>query len=359
MAELRKKLKTKKKKKTKNTETEEIRNTINADKKTKLYTPINTEKVISTGSTLLDLIISGGRIRGGGLPGGLMVEIFGPSGAGKTAIVTELLASVQYKKGSTKIDDPEGRFDAEYARIYGYDMPKENYTVSDQVKDVFNQLLKWNPVKTQIGLFVVDSIAALCSETEAGEWDKRGQAKAKELTQGCRKLSTKLTNTNKIVIFTNHEKDGDYGKITPGGKAVPYHSSLRIRIHGKKPIEKKKTLKSMVRGTETEKKITSAIGIESTCEIKKSSIDKEFRSCQIYIIFGVGIDDIRGNLQYIKTMTQDTVYDVFDRTYQSMDSAVKYIEDNNLEATLREKVIDIWEQAEQMFDVERKKKVRF
>ena len=34
--------------------------------------------VISTGCTLLDFAISGGRVRGGGLPGGILVEAFGP-----------------------------------------------------------------------------------------------------------------------------------------------------------------------------------------------------------------------------------------------------------------------------------------
>lgn len=346
--------------KKKSNETEEIRDTVKNGSETKLYTPINTDVVLSTGSTLLDLCISGGRIRGGGLPGGLMVEIYGPSGAGKTAIVTELLASAQHKGGDTKIDDPEGRFDQEYARIFGCSIDKGNYKVSDQVKEVFDHLLAWNPkAEKQISIFAVDSIAALCSETEAEEWDKRGQAKAKELTQGCRKLSTKLTGTNKVVVFTNHEKDGEYGKTTPGGKAVPYHSSLRIRSYNKKPIEKTKEFKTTVRGSEKKRKVTSTIGIQSTCFIKKSSIDKEFRECPLFIIFGVGIDDVRANLQYVKDMTKDSVYDAFDKTYQSMDAAVKYIENNNLEADLRERVIDIWEEVEAMFETERKEKVRF
>ena len=37
-------------------------------------------KLVSTGSTLLDLAISGGTYDEGGLPGGILVEIFGPSG---------------------------------------------------------------------------------------------------------------------------------------------------------------------------------------------------------------------------------------------------------------------------------------
>ena len=45
--------------------------------------------VISTGSTLLDLAISGGRVHGGGLPGGIFVEAFGPSGSGKTVLLSD------------------------------------------------------------------------------------------------------------------------------------------------------------------------------------------------------------------------------------------------------------------------------
>lgn len=357
VSKIRKKLK---KAKEAPSEPDEIRDTINEGSKTKMCTPISTDVLLSTGSTLLDLCISGGRIKGGGLPGGLMVEVFGPSGAGKTAIVTELLASAQHKGGEIRIDDPEGRFDKEYARIFGCSIDKENYKVSDQVKEVFNDLLLWNPeVKDKISIFAVDSIAALCSETEAEDWDKRGQAKAKELTQGCRKLSTRLADTNKVVVFTNHEKDGEYGKVTPGGKAVPYHSSLRIRVYGKKPIEKTKKFKTVVRGTEKERTVKSIIGIQSTCLIKKNSIDKEFRDCPLYIIFGVGIDDVRGNLQYIKTMTKDTVYDVFEKTYKSIEPAIKYIEDNNLEGKLRERTIALWEEIETLFETERKKKVRF
>ena len=39
--------------------------------------PIDMTKTVSTGSTLLDLTISGRRRREGGIPGGIIVEIFG------------------------------------------------------------------------------------------------------------------------------------------------------------------------------------------------------------------------------------------------------------------------------------------
>lgn len=360
MTKLRQRLKKKDTIDNKSAETKEIREVIHSSKE-KMYTPINTDIIVSTGCTLLDLEISGGRLRGGGLPGGIMMEIFGPSGSGKTALVTELSASVQYKGGESKIDDPESRFDKEYAKIYGCKMSKDNYRTSNSVNEVFAALKKWIPKnKNVINLFAVDSIAALCSDQELTEdGDKRGQAKAKELTQGCRKTCITIAENNKIVLFTNHEKDGEYGKITPGGKAVPYHSSLRLRIAGKKPITMIKTFKSIVRGKEMEKKIESTIGIKSEVTIKKSSIDKEYRTCPLYIIFGKGIDDVRGNLQYIKDMTKDTVYDVFDKTYKSLAFAVRYIEEHDLETKLREHVIDTWEQIETLFETENKKKVRF
>ena len=67
----------------------------------------NDEVMISTGSTLLDLAISGGRKRGGGLPGGILVEIFGPSGCGKTVLLCEIAGGVQRQKGKIMFRDPE------------------------------------------------------------------------------------------------------------------------------------------------------------------------------------------------------------------------------------------------------------
>ena len=65
----------------------------------------NTETMISTGSTLLDLAISGTRVRGGGLPGGILVEIFGPAGSGKTvySVKLEVLCNVKAEKFHTMI----------------------------------------------------------------------------------------------------------------------------------------------------------------------------------------------------------------------------------------------------------------
>jgi len=161
-----------------------------------------------------------------------------------------------------------------------------------------------------------------------------------------------MAKSHKLTIFTNQERQSEWGKTTPGGFAVPYHSSIRIRVAQKSKIEKKKKLKSG-------KVVNKTIGIFSECLIKKSSVDDEYRTAPLYIIFGVGIDDVRGNLQYIKDMEKLSKYRAVDKEYMAMDAAIAYIEENNLEEELREEVIDLWEEVENTFKTKRKKKVRF
>ncbi len=68
---------------------------------------VSTKMVVSTGCTILDLAISGGVHRGGGIPGSIMVEIYGPSSSGKTTLLVEIGASIQSKGGTVDLADPE------------------------------------------------------------------------------------------------------------------------------------------------------------------------------------------------------------------------------------------------------------
>lgn len=319
------------------------------------YVPTNTNLVVSTGSTLLDLAISGKRRRGGGMPGGILCEISGPSGSGKTAVAVEIAASIQHHGGEADILDPEARLDKEYARLYGAELDEDkNYSRPDTVNEVFDDILDWEPEnKDVINGKIIDSVAALSTEKEMSkDGDKRGQLKAKQLHLGCRKAARIIAGKHKLIVFTNHEMDGEYGKVNPGGKAVPYYSSLRIRIAQNGKIEPEKALKGGA-------KVKKVIGIKSEAFIKKSSVDDEYRRAPIYILFGHGIDDIRANLQWYKDMTKDTKYNAVVKEYQRMDYAIRCIEEEGLEGELRNMVIDLWEEIEDSFKVKRKKKVRF
>lgn len=321
-------------------------------KRTKL---VRFTKVISTGCTVLDLCLSGGRISGGGLPGGILVEIYGPAGSGKTAILSELCASAQSKGGDVRFRDPESRLDKEYAEIYGINIKEDyfDYDRPETVRDLFKDLRNWEPNPDNINVFGADSVAATSTEMEMEEeeGDKRGQKQAKEFSQNLRKSSRALGRENILTVFTNQLREGERGETTPGGKAIPYYASIRLRVAETEKITKEKKLKSGYKA----KKI---VGIVSTCFVKKSTIGDPYRMCDIHIIFNYGLDNIRTNLQYIKGVTKDTMYDCFGKRYNSVDKAIEYVEENGLEKKLDKFVIQTWEEIEENFKINRKKKER-
>ena len=226
----------------------------------------------------------------------------------------------------------------------------------DTVSEVFDSIAAWKPKgrgKDAINLIATDSLAALSTELELGpKGDKMGMKRAKEFSQGFRKLARIIANENYLMACSNQVREGDYGEVTPGGQAIPFYSSLRIRINQTKIIEKEVTLDNKV-------KVKKAKGIISSCYIKKSTVDDPYRTCDIHIIFNYGIDDVRANLQYIKDMTDETMYVTPDkRRYQGIDQAIAHIEEKELELTLRQHVIKIWNEIESKFKIDRKVKQR-
>jgi len=312
--------------------------------------------VISTGCTLLDLDISGGRVRGGGIPKGILMEIFGPSQSGKTAVLAEMCADAQLKGGKVKFLDPEGRLDQEYSRIYGMELVKESYHMPDTVTEVFDHILSWEPGDALIGsanIIATDSLAALSSDLELSEkGDKRGQKIAKDFSQGLRKTCRLIKRSGLIIACSNQIRQGDYGETTSGGKGIPFYASIRIRL-GPAAQNRYLVKAKTIYGVEQKK----TFGIQSTYLVKKS-VDDPFRTGNLFIVFGFGIDDIRGNLAYLKLNIKDTKYDAITKEFAQMDAAIRHIEDNNLELDLKNKVIDLWEEIENTFKVDRKPKQR-
>jgi len=340
---------------------EEVRDAINDPVDAPKILPYegNFEKMVSTGSTALDLAISGGRVRGGGIPAGIMIEIYGPSGKGKTAVLAEIAGSIQAKGGDVLFLDPEARLDQEYARIYGIALDKTNYARPDTVTEVFDLIRKWKP-KNKDGAvcgILTDSLAALSTNLELDKGDTMGMRRAKEFSEGFRKVCRVIKNNNWVIPCSNQVRQGKYGEVTPGGNAIEFYSSLRIRVSS--PKEDRYILnKAKLTLGEQSVEVSETSGIHSLCRVIKSSVDNPFREADIYITFNYGIDDVRANLQYVKDMMKSTRYDCINKQYQSLDRSVSYIENEGLELQLKEKVIDIWKQVQQALKIERKPKVR-
>ena len=291
---------------------------------------VSLDHVVSTGSTLLDLAISGLRREEGGIPGGIVVEISGPPGAGKTALLAEICASAQKKGGDVRFADPEARLDKEYSEIYGISLSERfDYHRPNTVAELFgDHLWAWKPepqIESAISVFGADSVAALSTEMEMEDEDKMGMRRAKEFSQFLRKTCRLIANNNWLVVFTNQIRMSQQGReTTPGGMALPFYASLRIRVgpsfRGSK-IEKKTKF-----GT---KEVDKVIGIHSTCKIIKSSIDEPYREVPLSIIFNYGVDTIRDELQFFKEMTSAGNYDCFTKQYVSLEQAIRHIEEKD------------------------------
>lgn len=315
--------------------------------------------IISTGSTLLDLSISGGRVRGGGIPGGILVEIFGPSGSGKTVLLSEIAGAIQRQRGEVMFFDPEARLNPIFASLFGLNIDKKNYSNPDTVTELFKTVRAWDPEDKKVihGIFA-DSLAALSTtlemENEAG--DKYGMRRAKEFSEELRKTCRILKDKNYLMVCSNQIRDnpdaGPYGQkyVTPGGKAMEFYSSLRLKFNKPENIKEERLIAA--------KKVTRIIGVEVQVEVSKSSIWKPKHVAPVTILFDYGIDDIRQNLQFIKDYTRMTVYGLGTSRGlgKSMDEAISVVEKEHLESALKEEVIDLWEEIEGKFKQERSPK---
>lgn len=316
-----------------------------------------TNETISTGSTLLDLAISGGRFPEGGIPLGILIEVFGPASSGKTVLLSEMAGNIQSLDGSVMFHDPEARLNTQFAQLFGLQIDDVDYTIPNTIPEVFETIRGWEPSAKPSGIFC-DSLAALSTDMEMDNTsgDKMGMRRAKEFSEELRKTCRIIQNKNYLLVCSNQVRvnidAGPYGQkySSPGGESIGFYSSLRLRFKNPKKEKEKKTING--------KEVERIIGSKAEIEIYKSSIWKPFRTAPVTILFDYGIDDIRENLQFIKDYTKNTVYCVGDEKLSNkMEEAIDIIEGNvELQKQLKQEVIDLWNEIENKFKKERKPK---
>lgn len=316
----------------------------------------NMGMIVSTGSTLLDLAISGGRTRGGGMPAGILVEIFGPASSGKTVLLCEIAGAIKRQGGEVMFKDPEARLNKQFAKLFDLDIDAINYDTPSTVPEVFAPIRKWIPENTsKINGVFADSLAALSTEMELDDKDQYGTRRAKEFSEELRKTCRIISQKNLLMVCSNQIRQnidaGPWGQKwkSPGGEAIGFYSSLRLRMLNTAKISKKVTIAG--------KEVTRVIGVKTDIEVFKSSVWSPFRVAPLTIIFDYGIDDVRQNLQFVKDYTKNTTYAVGDLSLgPAMDKAIDIVEEGGMEKELRDEVIDLWQEIESKFTSNRKPK---
>lgn len=276
---------------------------------------------IGTTSTELDLAIS--NRKNGGWPVGRIIEIYGGSASGKSLLAASAMKDTQRQGGIGIYFDTESAISREFFTAIGVDVNKLLIVNLECLEDIFESIeniiervRKDN--RDKIVTIVLDSIMGATTKQELeSDYDKDGwnTSKAIILSKAMRKLTAMIARQKVCLILINQIRDKlgvTFGPstTTSGGKAVGFHSSVRVEL------ENPKKIMGQINGIET------AIGTRVTASIKKNRVGPPFRTATFDIYFDRGIDDVASLTNVLKRMGLIKVFGSW--------STFEYVKDDEL-----------------------------
>jgi recombination protein RecA len=267
--------------------------------------PTHVKRWISTGSKGLDYIIA--NRRDGGLPEGRIIEIFGPPSIGKSHLAAQICRSTQKMGGIAVYIDTENATNPENLEALGVNISKRFVYVdthcTEEVFDIAEKtILKAKAAAKDVPITIIwDSLAATSPKAELdGEYDQNTIGlQARVLSKGMRKITGVIGDQNVLFVILNQirTKIGVmYGDptTTPGGNAVPFHSSVRIKLGAGQQIK----------GPNDE-----VLGIQVSAKTIKNKVARPFRTANFRIIFGQGIEEHEELFDILRDHGPDMVND--------------------------------------------------
>jgi recombination protein RecA len=250
---------------------------------------------------MLDLAIS--NKPNGGFPVGRITEITGLEASGKSLLAAHTLAETQKKGGLAVYIDTESATSAEFLTAIGVDLKSMLYVPIETVEEIFETIetIVENVRKSEkdrLVTIVVDSIMGASTKIEmAAEYDKDGYATSKSiiLSKAMRKVTNWIARERICLIFTNQLRTKlgvSFGDpwTTAGGKALPFHASVRLRLKSMGQIKVPKT-------SNTQEQV---VGIKTRVTIVKNRLGPPHRKIDYDIYFDSGIDNYGGWLNIMK-----------------------------------------------------------
>lgn len=255
---------------------------------------------VSTGCSVLDLAIS--NRPNGGLPVGRIVEITGLEQSGKSLLAAHVLSNTQKKGGIAVYIDTEAAVSREFMEAIGMDINKMLYVPLETMEDIFMTIESIiervrRTDKQKLVTIVVDSVMGATTKQEIeSDYDKDGYATSKSIiiSKGMRKITNMIARQKICLVFTNQlrQKIGAMAFAdqwtTSGGKALAFHSSVRLRLSSMGQ------LKGKVNGVEV------TIGGKTKCVVQKNRMGPPLKTVIYDIYFDSGIDNYGNWLTHLK-----------------------------------------------------------
>lgn len=300
-------------------------------------TSMNVE-AIPTGILELDLCLGIG-----GVPRGRIVEVYGNESAGKSSLAMHIVKEAQEIGLQCAYVDAEHALDPEYAANIGVDpdhMIISQPDYGEQALDIVLKLVE----SGDVGLIIVDSVAALTprAEIQGDIGDSHVGLQARLMSQALRKITGAADKNNTTVLFINQlrEKIGVmFGnpETTPGGRALPFYSSVRI---------------SLTRLSKQNKIGSDVVGNQVRAKIVKNKVAAPFKQVDLDIEYGTGFSRsgsvLNLALEYGMLMQKGSwIYDVetAENIAQGREGAKTYMKENpDYMADLYDRIINFEEE---------------
>lgn len=229
-----------------------------------------------------------------GLPRGRLTEIAGKEASSKSTLGAHILAETQRRKGLAILVETESGLDLDRCRAMGVDVENLVLLEPPNMEAAFEYMEEAIELVTPdtICSMVWDSVAGTQSAAEAeADYDESRMAEhARILARGLRKLMPIVAEKKVALVFINQLKAniGGYGPpdVSFGGRAIPFHSSVRIHLKKKK----------------TEMDVDIPIGIWVQAFFLKNKVARPFMTADYLVNFVDGIDQYQDLLEVAMEM---------------------------------------------------------